>query len=252
MTNRDNEIKTLFGYTDSLVLKKIKEVLRVLEKDKNNIINEMERKGRTNSGFLYSKLIDRELEAIGEIVKFQVDRDLNILSASLTKDISDKIYLRAKILAKGKLNILNNTLEKYERFCNIDETKVTSMKEMKDKCDSKIAQILDDVKGKIEIHKKKYAIETSKANKLKIRGHIRFLICCVVVLILSVIYWYYFSNIFIEHPPFNVPLEYKFRLNISIQFVIIFTLLIPFYKKYWSIWITLDIAIIAVIMNFFR
>ncbi len=249
MTNRDNEIKTLFDYTDSLVLKKIKEVRKVLEKDKNNIINEMERRGLTNSGLLYNKLIDRESEAIEEIVKYQVSCDLNELSAFLTKDISDKIYLRAKNLAKGTLAFSKNTLEKYARFCNKDEIRVNSMKE---KCENKIAHILDDVKGKIEIHKKKYAIETSKANKLKIRGHIRFLIYCVVVLILSVIYWYYFSNIFIEHPPFNVSLEYKFRLNISTQFVIIFTLLIPFYKKYWSIWITLDIAIVAVIMNFFR
>ena len=249
MTNRDNEIKTLFDYTDSLVLKKIKEVRKVLEKDKNNIKNEMERRGLTNSGLLYNKLIDRESEAIEEIVKYQVSCDLNELSAFLTKDISDKIYLRAKNLAKGTLAISKNTLEKYARFCNKDEIRVNPMKE---KCENKIAHILDDVKGKIEIHKKKYAIETSKANKLKIRGHIRFLIYRVVVLILSVIYWYYFSNIFIEHPPFNVPLEYKFRLNISTQFVIIFTLLIPFYKKYWSIWITLDIAIIAVIMNFFR
>ena len=249
MTNRDNEIKTLFAYTDSLVLEKIKEVLRVLEKDKNNIINEIERRGLTNTGYLYSKLIDRESEAIKEIVKYQVSCDLNELSAFLTKDISDKIYLRAKNLAKGKLAISKNTLEKYARFCNKDETKVNLMKK---KCEDRIVDILDDAKTKIEIHKKKFEIETSKANKFKIRGRIRFLIYCVVLLILSVIYWYYFSNIFIEHPPFNVPLEYKSRLNISTQLVIIFTLLIPFYKKYWSIWITLDIAIIAVIMNFFR
>jgi len=249
MTNRDNEIKTLFVYTDSLVLEKIKEVLRVLEKDKNNIINEIERRGLTNSGLLYNKLINRESEAIEEIVKYQVSCDLNELSAFLTKDISDKIYLRAKNFAKGKLAISKNTLEKYTRFCNKDETKVISMK---DKCDSKIAQILDNVKGQIEIHKKKYEIEKSKAKKLKIRGRIRFLIYSIVLLILSVIYWYYFSNIFIENPPFNVPLKYKSRLNISIQLVIIFTLLIPFYKKHWSIWILSDIAIIAVILTFFR
>ena len=249
MTNRDNEIKTLFVYTDSLVLEKIKEVLRVLEKDKNNIINEIERRGLTNSGLLYNKLINRESEAIEEIVKYQVSCDLNELSAFLTKDISDKIYLRAKNFAKGKLAISKNTLEKYIRFCNKDETKVISMK---DKCDSKIAQILDNVKGQIEIHKKKYEIEKSKAKKLKIRGRIRFLIYSIVLLILSVIYWYYFSNIFIENPPFNVPLKYKSRLNISIQLVIIFTLLIPFYKKHWSIWILSDIAIIAVILTFFR
>jgi hypothetical protein len=249
MIDKGNEIKTLFAYADSLVLEKNKKFLRVLEKDKNNIRNEMERRGLTNSGILYSKLIDRELEAVEEIVKYQVGCDLNKLSTSLTKDISNKIYLRAKSLAKCKLNILNNTLEKYERFCNKDETRVISMK---DKCDSKIAQILDDVRGKIEIHKKKFEIETSKANKLKIRGRIRFLIYSIVLLILSVIYWYYFSNIFIENPPFNVPLEYKSRLNISIQLVIIFTLLIPFYKKHWSIWILSDIAIIAVILTFFR
>ncbi|MBA7497838.1 hypothetical protein ES704_00570 [subsurface metagenome] len=249
MINRDNEIKTLFAYTDSLVLKKNKKVLRVLEKDKNNIRNEMERRGLTNSAFLYSKLIDRELEAVEEIVNYQVDCDLGQLSVSLTKDISDKIYLRAKNLAKGKLAILRNTLEKYARFYNKDETKVNLMKK---KCEDRIVDILDDAKTKIEIHKKKYAIETSKANKFKIRGRIRFLIYCVVLLILSVIYWYYFSNIFIENPPFNVPLEYKSRLNISTQLVIIFTLLIPFYKKHWSIWIILDIAIIAVILNFFR
>ena len=248
MTNRDNEIKTLFDYTDSLVFKKIKEVRKVLEKDKNNIKNEMERRGLTNSGLLYSKLIDRELEAIEEIVKYQVSNDLNELSAFLTKDISDKIYLRAKNLAKG-IAISKNTLEEHARFCNKDEIRVNSIRE---KCENKIANILDDAKTKIEIHKKKFEIETSKANKLKIRGRTRFLIYCVALLILSVIYWYYFSNIFIENPPFNVPLEYKSRLNFSTQLVIIFTLLIPFYKKHWSIWIILDIAIIAVILNFFR
>ena len=249
MIDKGNEIKTVFAYADSLVLEKNKKVSRVLEKDKNNIRNEMERRGLTNSGILYSRLIDRELEAVEEIVKYQVSCDLNKLSASFTKDISNKIYLRAESLAKGKLNILNNSLEKYERFCNKDETRVISMK---DKCDSKIAQILDDVRGKIEIHKKKLEIETSKANKLKIRGRIRFLIYSIALLILSVIYWHYLSSIFIENPPFNVPLEYKSRLNISTQLVIIFTLLIPFYKKYWSIWIILDIAIIAVILTFFR
>ena len=249
MVNRDNEIKRLFAYTDSLVLEKNKKVLRVLEKDKNNIRNEMERRELTNTGLLYSKLIDRELKAIKEIVKYQVDCDLKELSASLTKDIPNKIYLRAKSLAEDKLSVLNNTLEKYERFCNKDETEVISMK---DKCNGKIARILDDMKGKIEIYKKKYEIETSKANKLKIRGRIKFLIYSIVLLILSVIYWYYFSNILIENPPFNVPLEYKSRLNISIQLVIIFTLLIPFYKKHWSIWILSDIAIIAVILTFFR
>lgn len=249
MTNRENEIKTLFDYTDLLILKKIKEVRRVLRKDKNNIANEMERRGLTNSGLLYSRLIDRESEAIEEIVKYQVSCDLKELSAFLTKDISDKIYLRAKNFTKGTLAISKNTLEKYSRFCNKDETRLNSMKE---KCENKVAHILDDVKGKIEIHKKKYEIETSKTNKLKIRGRIRFSIFFVVLLILSVIYWYYFSNIFIENPPFNVPLEYKSSLNISTQLVIIFTLLIPFYKKHWSIWIILDIAIIAVILNFFR
>ena len=249
MTNRDNEIKTLFAYTDSLVLEKNKKVLRVLEKDKNNIGNEMERRELTNTGNLYSKLIDRESEAIEEIVKYQVSCDLNELSAFLTKDISDKIYLRAKNLAKGKLAISKNTLEKYARFCNKDKIRVNSMKE---KCENKIANILDDVKGKIESHKKKYEIETSKANKLKIRGCNRFLIFIIVLLILSAIYWYYFSNIFIENPPFNVPFEYMSRLNFSIQLIIIFTLLIPFYKKHWSIWIFLDIAIIAAILNYFR
>jgi hypothetical protein len=63
MIDKGNEIKTLFAYADSLVLEKNKKFLRVLEKDKNNIRNEMERRGLTNSGILYSKLIDRELEA---------------------------------------------------------------------------------------------------------------------------------------------------------------------------------------------
>ena len=249
MTNRDNEIKTLFDYNDSLVLKKIKEVRKVLQEDKNNIMNEMEGRGLINSGLLYSRLIDRESEAIEEIVKYQVSCDLNELSAFLTKDISNKIYLRAENLAKGLLAFSKNTLEKYARFCNNDGTTVNSLKE---RCKNKIAIILDDIKAEIEIHKKKYEIETSKASKLKIRGYKRFLIYFIVLLILSVIYWYYFSNIFIENPPFNVTLEYKFRLNISIQLIIFFTLLIPFYKKHWSIWILSDIAIIAVILTFFR
>ena len=249
MTNRDNEIKTLFAYTDSLVLEKIKKVLRVLEKDKNNIKNEMERRGLTNSGFPYSKLIDRESEAIEEIVKYQVDCDLKELSTFLAKDISDKIYLRAKKLAKSKLIISRNTLEKYERFCNKDEIRVNSMKE---KCENKIAHILDEVKGKIESHKKKYEIETSKASKFKIIERNRILIFIMVSFILSAIYWYYFPNILIENPPFNVPFEYMFRLKFLIQLIIIFTLLIPFCKKYWSIWIGLDITILLVILRYFR
>jgi len=249
MTNRDNEIKTLFDYTDSLVLEKIKEVGRVLEKDKNNIANEMERRGLTNSGLLYSNLIDRESEAIGEIVKYQVSCDLNELSAFLTKDISDKIYFRAKNLAKGKLAISKNTLEKYARFCNKDETRVNSMKE---KCENKIANILDDAKTKIEIHKKKFEIEISKAKKRKISARIKFLIYFLALFILSYIYWKCFSNIFIENPPFNVPLGYKFRLNILFQLVIIISLLIPFIKKYWYICVASDITIILVILSFFR
>ena len=246
MTNRDNEIKTLFDYTDSLVLKKIKEVRKVLEKDKNNIVNEMERRGLTNSGLLYSKLIDRESEAIEEIVKYQVSCDLNELSAFLTKDISDKIYLRAKNLA---LAISKNTLEKYARFCNKDEIRVNSMKE---KCENKIANILDDAKTKTEIHKKKFEIEISKVKKRKISVSIKFLIYFLALFILSCIYWKCFSNIFIENPPFNVPLEYRFRLNILFQLVIIISLLIPFVKKYWYICVASDITIILVILSFFR
>jgi hypothetical protein len=247
MINRDNEIKTLFVYSDSLVLEKIKEVLRVLEKDKNNIANEMERRGLTNSGLLYSRLIDRESEAIEEIVKYQVSCDLNELSAFLTKDISDKIYLRAKNLAKGKLAISKNTLEKYARFCNKDE--VNSMKK---KCENKIANILDDAKTKTEIHKKKFEIKISKVKKRKISVSIKFLIYFLALFILSCIYWKCFSNIFIENPPFNVPLEYRFRLNILFQLVIIISLLIPFVKKYWYICVASDITIILVILSFFR
>ncbi|TFB08042.1 hypothetical protein E3V08_05705 [Candidatus Atribacteria bacterium MT.SAG.1] len=249
MTNRDNEIKTLFDYTDSLVLEKIKEVLRVLEKDKDNIKNEMERKGRTNSAFLYSKLIDREFKAIEEIVKYQVSCDLNELSSSLTKDISNKIYLRAKYLAKGKLGILRNTLEKYARFCNKDETEVNSMKK---ECEDKIIDILDDAKTKIEIHKKKFEIEISKDKKSKISAGIKAFIYILALSILSCIYWKYFSNIFIENPPFNVPFEYEFRLNVLFQLVIIISLLIPFFKKYWYIFVVSDITIILVILSFFR
>jgi len=249
MTNRDNEIKTLFAYTDSLVLKKNKKVLRVLEKDKNNIRNEMERRGLTNSDFLYSKLIDRELEAVEEIVNYQVDCDLGQLSASLTKDISNKISLRAKSLAKGKLAILKNTLEKYARFCNKDETKVNSMKK---KCEDKIIDILDDANTKIEIRKKKYEIKISKSKKYKISAYIKCLIYILALFILSYIYWKCFSNIFIENPPFNVPLEYKFRLNILFQLVIIISLLVPFVRKYWYICVASDITIILVILSFFR
>lgn len=249
MTNRDNEIKTLFDYTDSLVLEKIKEVRRVLKKDKNNIANKMERRGLTNSGLLYSNIIDRESEAVEEIVKYQVSCDLNELSAFLTKDISDKIYLRAKNLAKGLLAFSKNTLEKYARFCNKDETTVNSMKE---KRENKIANILDDVKIKIEIHKKKFEIEISKAKKRKISASIKFLIYILALFILSYIYWKCFSNIFIENPPFNVPLEYRFRLNILSQLVIIISLLIPFFKKYWYIFIASDITIILVILDLFR
>jgi hypothetical protein len=249
MANKDNEIKQLFDYSDSLVLEKIKKVLRILEQDKNKIKNEMERKNMTDTGFLYSKLINRDLEAVEEILNYQVDCDLNELSASLTKDISNKIYLRAESLTKGKLNILNNTLEKYERFCNKDEIKVISMK---DKCQSKIAKILDVMKGKIEIHKKEYEIKISKDKKRKINASIKFLIFVLALFIFSYIYYKYFSSIFIENPPFNVPLEYKLRLNILFQLVIIINLLIPFLKKYWYICIASDITIILVILSYFR
>lgn len=165
MINKENEIEKLFNYTDLLVTKKNGEVLRILEKDKNSIRNEMERRGLTNSGFLFGKLINRELEAVEEIVNYQIDCDLNELSASLTKDISDKIYLRAKNLAKVKLNIVNDTLKKYERFCNKDENQVISMK---NKCDDKISYILDSARTEIEIRKKKFEIETTKHHKIRI------------------------------------------------------------------------------------
>jgi len=186
---------------------------------------------------------------LNEIVNYQVDCDLGQLSVSLTKDISNKIYLRAKNLAKGKLAILRNTLEKYARFCNKDETKVNLMKK---KCEDRIVDILDDAKTKIEIHKKKFEIEYSKAKKRKISTSIKFLIYVLALFILSYIYWKYFSNIFIENPPFNVPLEYKFRLNILFQLIIIISLLIPFVKKYWYICVASDITIILVILSFFR
>jgi len=250
MVNKNNEIKQLFDYSDSLVLEKIKEVLKVLEEDKKNIETECKFMGLNNSELFYVKNIKRELKSIEEIVKYQVDCDLNELSASLNKDISNKIYLRAKEgLAKGKLNILNNTLEGYERLCNKDEIKVISMK---DKCDIKISQVLDDIKRKIEIHKKKYEIGISKSKKYKKSICIRFLIYFLALFILSYIYWKYFSNAFIENPPFNVPLEHKLRLNILFQLLIVINLLIPFLKKIWYIFVASDIAVIIAIQSLFR
>ncbi|MCJ7789974.1 MAG: toll/interleukin-1 receptor domain-containing protein [Candidatus Atribacteria bacterium] len=165
MINKENEIERLFNYTDLLVAKKNREVLKILEKDKNNIRNEMEKRGLTNSGFPFGKLINRELEVVEEIVNYQIDCDLNELSASLTKDICDKIYLRAKSLAKIKLNIVNDTLKKYERFCNRDKNQVISMK---NKCDDKIAYILNSARTEIEIRKRKFEIEMTKDHKIRI------------------------------------------------------------------------------------
>ena len=128
MINKENEIKRLFDYSDLLVIKKTKKVLRDLEQDKKNIINEMERRGLINSGLLFKKLIDRDLESVEEIVNYQVDCDLNEISVPLTKDISDKIYLRAKTNTENGLNILNGTLRNYGRLWNKNENLIISMK----------------------------------------------------------------------------------------------------------------------------
>lgn len=169
MINKYNEIKKLFDYSDLLVIKKTKKVLRDLEQDKKNIINEMERRGLINSGLLFKKLIDRDLEAVEEIVNYQVGCDLNEISLPLTKDISDKIYLRAKTFAENGLNILNSTLRKYGRFWNENERLTISMKSQ---YNNKIAHILDDARLEIKIHQKKFEMEISKHKKNKVVDNI--------------------------------------------------------------------------------
>ena len=165
MINKDNEIKKLFDYSDLLVIKKSKKVLRDLDQDKENIANEMERRGLTNSGLLFKKLIDRDLEAVEKIVNYQVDCDLNKISVPLTKNISDKIYLRAKSLAKSRLNILDNMLKQYGRFWNKNENLIISMKRQ---CNNKIAEIMDNARLEIKIHQKKFEMEMSNPNKVKV------------------------------------------------------------------------------------
>ena len=169
MINEDNEIKKIFDYSDLLVIKKTKKVLKDLEKDKKNIINEMERRGLINSGLLFKKLIDRDLESVEEIVNYQVDCDLNEISLSLTKDISDKIYLRAKTNAENGLNILNGTLRNYGRLWNKNENLIISMKSQ---YNNKIAHILDDARLEINIHKKKFEMEISNHKKIKVIDNI--------------------------------------------------------------------------------
>ena len=169
MINKENEIERLFDYSDLLVIKKTKKVLRDLEQDKKNIINEMERRGLINSGLLFKKLIDRDLESVEEIVNYQVDCDLNEISVPLTKDISDKIYLRAKTNAENGLNILNGTLRNYGRLWNKNENLIISMKSQ---YNSKIAHILDDARLEIKIHKKKFEMEISNHKKIKVIDNI--------------------------------------------------------------------------------
>lgn len=169
MINEDNEIKKIFDYSDLLVIKKTKKVLKDLEQDKKNIINEMERRGLINSGLLFKKLIDRDLESVEEIVNYQVDCDLNEISLPLTKDISDKIYLRAKTNAENGLNILNGTLRNYGRLWNKNENLIISMKSQ---YNNKIAHILDDARLEIKIHKKKFEMEISNHKKIKVIDNI--------------------------------------------------------------------------------
>jgi len=169
MINEDNEIKKIFDYSDLLVIKKTKKVLKDLEQDKKNIINEMERRGLINSGLLFKKLIDRDLESVEEIVNYQVDCDLNGISLPLTKDISDKIYLRAKTNAENGLNILNGTLRNYGRLWNKNENLIISMKSQ---YNNKIAHILDDARLEIKIHKKKFEMEISNHKKIKVIDNI--------------------------------------------------------------------------------
>jgi len=169
MINKDNEIKKLFDYSDLLVIKKTKKVLRDLEQGKKNIINEMERRGLINSGLLFKKLIDRDLEAVEEIVNYQVNCDLNEISLPLTKDISDKIYLRAKTNAENGLNILNGTLRNYGRLWNKNENLIISMKSQ---YNNKIAHILDDARLEIKIHQKKFEMEISNHKKIKVIDNI--------------------------------------------------------------------------------
>jgi len=169
MINEDNEIKEIFDYSDLLIIKKTKKVLKDLEQDKKNIINEMERRGLINSGLLFKKLIDRDLESVEEIVNYQVDCDLNEISLPLTKDISDKIYLRAKTNAENGLNILNGTLRNYGRLWNKNENLIISMKSQ---YNNKIAHILDDARLEIKIHKKKFEMEISNHKKIKVIDNI--------------------------------------------------------------------------------
>jgi|AntAceMinimDraft_17_1070374.scaffolds.fasta_scaffold03002_1 hypothetical protein len=169
MNNKENEIKRLFDYSDLLVIKKTKKVLRDLEEDKKNIINGMERRGLLNSGLLFKKLIDRDLESVEEIVNYRVDCDLNEISLPLTKDISDKIYLRAKTNAENGLNILNGTLRNYGRLWNKNENLIISMKTQ---YDNKIAHILDDARLEIKIHQKKYEMKISKHRRNKVIDNI--------------------------------------------------------------------------------
>jgi hypothetical protein len=169
MINKENRIERLFDYSDLLVIKKTKKVLRDLEQDKKNIINEMERRGLINSGLLFKKLIGRDLESVEEIVNYQVDCDLNEISVPLTKDISDKIYLRAKTNAENGLNILNGTLRNYGRLWNKNENLIILMKSQ---YNSKIAHILDDARLEIKIHKKKFEMEISNHKKIKVVDNI--------------------------------------------------------------------------------
>ena len=160
MINKDDEIKKLFDYSDLLVNKKTKKVLRDLKRDKNNIVNKMDKKGILDFDSLFIVLLDRDLEAIQKIVNYQVYCDLHEISLPLTKNISDKIYLRAK----SRLNILNNTIKKFEGFWTKNENQIIIMKSQ---YNNKLTNIINNARIEIRIHRKNFEMEISNPKKIK-------------------------------------------------------------------------------------
>lgn len=154
----NSNINEQFKYSDLLYIKEAEKTHADLNEKERQVNNEFERRGMTNSGLRYGKLVNLNLEAFDKLVKFRVQSDLEKFPLLITHSVYEKIIERSESIIYCDLPMnTRNIFEKLER----EKNNLNLLEVLKNSLANKKGQLLSWVKREIEIHKEKAKFEKS-------------------------------------------------------------------------------------------
>jgi len=141
-----------------LYIKEAEKTHADLNEKERKVNNEFERRGMTNSGFRYNKLLNVNLEAFDKLVKCRVQLDLEKFPLLITNTVYEKIFERSESLIRCDFPM--NTRQIFDKL-EREKNNLNLLEDFKISLANKKGQLLSWVKREIEIHKEKVKYEKS-------------------------------------------------------------------------------------------